>query len=155
MDVGKAWVGVRGGMSGLLHELSTRLAVIDAEKAALMAEMEALQPEPPPSKRDLPANHGKSWTPEEKQEIAALFARGVSIQEIADARQRTRGSIRAELIRQGLIEAEPSDVPPTPAPIEKPKRMSAAIPASKTLPTITPEFQQAFDLLENMRQNVF
>lgn len=140
MDVGKTRVSTRSGMNERLHELSTRLTAIDAEKAALMLEMKALQPGAPASKRDLPANHGNSWTPEEKQKIAALFARGISIQEIADARQRTRGSIRSELIRQGLIEAEPSDVPPAQAPIEKPKRMPAAISVSKTLPKITPEF---------------
>ena len=55
-----------------LEELNARLSAVDAERAALLAEIEALQPEGA-KKLDMPANHGKPWTSEEKEAVAALF----------------------------------------------------------------------------------
>lgn len=53
-----------------------------------------------------PTNHGKAWTPEEKEQVAALYTQGAKLKEIAEQHQRTYGSIRSELIKQGLIQLE-------------------------------------------------
>ncbi len=133
-----------------LEELTARLSAVDAERAALLAEIEALQPERA-KKLDMPANHGKPWTLEEKEAVAALFMQDMAIKDIARERGRSAGGIRSEFIRQGLIEREEPAIatPPIKEKCITPK------PESKTAPTITTEFQQAFELLENTRQNVF
>lgn len=133
-----------------LEELTARLSVVDAERAVLLAEIEALQPECT-KKADRAANHGKPWTAPEKEAIAALFMQDVAIKDIARGHGRSAGGIRSELIRQGLIERE------KPAAITQPpeKKREDSKPESKDAPKITPEFQQAFELLENTDQNVF
>lgn len=134
-----------------LEELLTQLTAVDEARALLLAEIEALQPERA-KKADRAANHGKPWTAPEKEAIAALFMQDMAIKDIAREHGRSVGGIRSELIRQGLIEREkPAAI--TPLPPEK-KRESPA-PENKPAPKITPEFQQAFDLLENTGQNVF
>jgi ATP-dependent DNA helicase PIF1 len=139
-----------------LHELTARLADIDTQRAALLAEIEFLQPGMIPPPRELPANHGKPWTREEKQVIADFFTQGRSIKDIADAQQRTRGSIRSELIRQGLITVEPSEnTPAKPVAVERPKPVLVTAPEPKSSVSITAEFKHAFELLENTRKNVF
>lgn len=144
-----------------LEELAARLSAVDAQRAALLAEIEALQPERA-NKLDMPANHGKPWTPQEKEAVAALFEQDRAIKDIAREHGRSVGGIRSELIRQGLIEREEPTIA-TP-PIKEKHDLSrrsilakaeAPKPESKTAPTITPEFQEAFELLENTRQNVF
>jgi len=60
--------------------------------------------------RNLPAKHGKSWLQEEKDYTAASYKKGISIKEIAAHLQRTTGSIRSELIRQGLIQLDEQPV---------------------------------------------
>ena len=133
-----------------LEELTARLSAVDAERAALLAEIDALQPEGA-KKLDMPANHGKPWTSEEKEAVAALFMQDMAIKDIAREHGRSAGGIRSELIRQGLIEREE---PATVTPPIKEKRI-APQPETKTAPTITPEFQEAFELLENTHTNVF
>ncbi len=132
-----------------LEELLTRLSVVEAQRASLLTEIEALQPERA-KKLDTPANHGKPWTQEEKAAVAALFMQDMAIKDIAHEHGRSVGGIRSELIRQGLIKRE------EPAPLSSvEKKREAPIPESKSAPTITPEFKAAFELLENTRHNVF
>lgn len=135
-----------------LEELTARLSVVDAERAALLAEIEALQPERA-KKLEMPTNHGKPWTTQEKEAVAALFDQDMMIKDIAQEHGRSIGSISSELIRQGLIEREESKIATGPPSVEKKRK--APIPETKTAPTITPEFQQAFELLENTKTNVF
>ncbi|MDX1975194.1 MAG: AAA family ATPase [Rickettsiales bacterium] len=135
-----------------LEELTARLSTVDAERAALLAEIEALQPERAKT-LDMPANHGKPWTSEEKAAVADLFMQDMAIKDIAREHGRSAGGIRAELIRQGLIEREEPATVTEPAPVEK--KREAPKPESKIAPTITPEFQEAFELLENTHTNVF
>lgn len=133
-----------------LEELLTRLSAVDAERAVLLAEIEALQPEYA-KKLNVPANHGKPWTLEEKETLIGLFKQEMPIKDIACEHGRSVGGIRAELIRQGLIERKESE---TPSPPVK-KKCETPEPESKIPPHITPEFQQAFNLLENTETNVF
>lgn len=137
-----------------LDELSARLAAIDGERALLVAQIEALRPGA--TKREHPANHGKAWTREEKDAVADLFTQGRAIKDIAEMHQRTRGSIRSELIRQGLIEVEPTqESPPERKETDTPKRMPVSAQASNGSAVITREFADAFELLENTSHNVF
>ncbi len=48
-------------------------------------------------------NHGKAWTPTDRERVAAAFNNGVKLSLIAKDHGRTYGSIRGELIKQGLI----------------------------------------------------
>ena len=65
----------------------------------------------PKSDRDLPAKHGKPWKQEESDYTATSYTAGTSLKEIAAYLQRTTGSIRSELIRQGLIQLDEQPVP--------------------------------------------
>lgn len=53
-----------------------------------------------------PGNHGMPWTEDTRSQVAKGFEDGKSIEELATTLERTRGAIRAELIRQGLVEPE-------------------------------------------------
>lgn len=144
-----------------LEKLTARLSAVNSERAALLAEIKALQPESV-QKPDASANRGKPWMPEEKEAAAALFIQGMAVEDIAREHGRSAGGIRAELVRQGLIERE---APATePVPVEEKRALSrqnilakaqAPKPETKSAPTITPEFQHVFDLLENTQTNVF
>jgi hypothetical protein len=50
-----------------------------------------------------PANCGLPWTEEARSTVAEAFAGGRSVEQIAVDLERTRGGIRAELIRQELV----------------------------------------------------
>lgn len=52
-----------------------------------------------------PAKAGAPWTTEEEQQLVAAFDNGNSITTIADQFERSKGSIKARLIRLGKIEA--------------------------------------------------
>jgi DNA-binding NarL/FixJ family response regulator len=54
----------------------------------------------------LPLNHGKAWEQAEKESVTNLFKQGITAKDIATDLQRTTGSIRSELIKQGLITFE-------------------------------------------------
>jgi hypothetical protein len=53
-----------------------------------------------------PRNAGLAWTEELKQEVAALFTQGKSVNELARYFERTEGAIVSELERQGLIKRD-------------------------------------------------
>ena len=50
-----------------------------------------------------PANFGLPWTEEARETVASAFQSGQSVEQIASSLKRTRGAIRAELIRQELV----------------------------------------------------
>jgi hypothetical protein len=50
-----------------------------------------------------PRNAGLAWTEELKQEVAALFRQGKSVNELAQHFGRTEGAIASELEHQGVI----------------------------------------------------
>jgi transposase-like protein len=102
---------------------------VDAERAALLAEIEALNPESA-RKSEMPANHGKPWNYAEKEAVAELFEQDMPIREIAHKHGRSVGGIRSELIRQGLIERqEPTLIsPPADKKIEVPEPESTIAP---------------------------
>ncbi|MBI2311818.1 MAG: hypothetical protein HYU77_04855 [Betaproteobacteria bacterium] len=59
--------------------------------------------------RLLPEQTGKAWSPEEEAVLGAAFDAGESIAELAQKHRRTRGGIRARLIRLGrIVEAYPT-----------------------------------------------
>ena len=59
---------------------------------------------PAPRQRTAPVRAGAKWTDEEDQAVAEAFSGGIKISQIARDHGRTSGSIRARLIRLGLIE---------------------------------------------------
>ncbi len=56
--------------------------------------------------RGRPRNAGLPWTEEDRAKTASQFAAGKTIEELAAALERSRGAIRAELIRRGLVSPE-------------------------------------------------
>ena len=52
-----------------------------------------------------PRNAGLPWTTELREEAAAKFKKGSSVDELAESFERTSGAITSELVRQGLIDA--------------------------------------------------
>ena len=70
----------------------------DAERALDLAQKMADFVEAPPRQQDAPAggkpaNAGKRWTTDELLQAAELIDSGMSIQQVADATQRTWGAI--------------------------------------------------------------
>ena len=53
-----------------------------------------------------PMNAGLPWSEHDRTHIAEEFRGGKTIEELANALDRSRGAIHAELIRQGLVEPE-------------------------------------------------
>ena len=53
-----------------------------------------------------PRNYGLPWADDARSQVAMGFEDGKTIQELATTLERTHGAIRAELIRQGLLEPE-------------------------------------------------
>jgi len=53
-----------------------------------------------------PRNYGLPWADDARSQVAMGFEDGKSIEELATTLERTQGAIRAELIRQGLVEPE-------------------------------------------------
>ena len=71
------------------------------------AALQGLPKEATPSKiKDaaLPAAAGKPWTEEEDQQLAASFDGGATEKDLALKHQRTRGAIRARLVRLGKLD---------------------------------------------------
>ena len=52
----------------------------------------------------LPAAAGKPWTEKEDQQLAAAFDGGATEKDLALKHQRTRGAIRARLVRLGKLD---------------------------------------------------
>ena len=53
-----------------------------------------------------PGNYGLPWKDDARSQVAMGFEDGMTIEELATTLERTQGAIRAELIRQGLVEPE-------------------------------------------------
>ncbi|WP_433338217.1 hypothetical protein [Spirillospora sp. CA-294931] len=56
--------------------------------------------------RSRAANHGRAWTDEQRAELARLHGEGLTVPQLMERLERTRGGIRSELIRQGLLKRE-------------------------------------------------
>ena len=56
------------------------------------------------AKRRLHDNAGKPWSPEDDAELLKQYKAGVSVTEIAKRYKRTKGAIRARLVRLGIAE---------------------------------------------------
>lgn len=76
------------------------IALLNASQGMAPAKASRRQP------REGAPNHGKAWDDAERKRAATAYETGTAITEIAKTHGRTTGSIRGELIRQGLIEYE-------------------------------------------------
>ena len=54
-----------------------------------------------------PRNAGRAWSGDDDAKLAAMFDRGVSMARLAEALERTRGSITARLVKLGKLEPVP------------------------------------------------
>jgi DNA helicase-2/ATP-dependent DNA helicase PcrA len=53
---------------------------------------------------DLPARHGRAWSPEEDDRLRTMFLQAEPIGAMAAAHQRGKGAIRSRLVKLGLID---------------------------------------------------
>jgi hypothetical protein len=78
---------------------------------ALFAVSQALDgdaPTPPAKpRRELPANAGKPWVPQEDETLEAAFTEGLELPEIARELGRTTWAIEARLAKLGKIPPKP------------------------------------------------
>jgi hypothetical protein len=56
--------------------------------------------------RDLPKRVGKPWSEQEDKALINAFDSGISLNDLVDKHQRTRGAIRTRLVRLGKIELD-------------------------------------------------
>ncbi|MBT8364323.1 MAG: hypothetical protein KJP23_06415 [Deltaproteobacteria bacterium] len=56
--------------------------------------------------RDLPERVGKPWSEQEDQALIKAFDSGISLNDLVDKHQRTRGAIRTRLVRLGKIDPD-------------------------------------------------
>ena len=54
-----------------------------------------------------PRNAGRAWSCDDDAKLAEMFDRGVSTARLAEAMERTRGSITARLVKLGKLEPVP------------------------------------------------
>ena len=54
--------------------------------------------------RQLPANAGQPWSPEQDEKLASMFDRGTTIRQLAESHQRTKGAIASRLVRLEKIQ---------------------------------------------------
>jgi hypothetical protein len=66
--------------------------------------MRELDPARVGAAREEDPNAFEAWTPEERQQVKRLYARGMSIEGLSDYTGRSRGAIRAHLVRHGVLE---------------------------------------------------
>jgi len=73
---------------------------------ALFAAISALEKEKYRSMRrgELPNNAGKPWSEEENRKLVESFDSGTTIEDLANIHERTRGAIRARLIKLGKVQ---------------------------------------------------
>jgi len=53
-----------------------------------------------------PRNYGLPWADDTRSQVASGFEDGKTVEELAATLERTLGAIRAELVRQGLMEPD-------------------------------------------------
>ena len=84
------------------------VAILEASGGKLLPALPAKKPSRNAPREDAP-NHGKAWNDDERARIAESFKQEIALKQIAIEHGRTYGSIRSELIRQGLIEKTAPD----------------------------------------------
>lgn len=67
--------------------------------------------------RPAPPRRGARWDDDEQESLRTSHAAGVPVKALAEAHERSEGSIRAQLVRMGLLTAEEAQLryPPRPA----------------------------------------
>jgi hypothetical protein len=64
-------------------------------------------PEPARTRRALPPNAGKPWSPQEDAALETAFEAGVALKQVAQELGRTAFAVEQRLVRLGKIEAPP------------------------------------------------
>jgi hypothetical protein len=75
-------------------------------------DAETLVPKP---RREMPANAGKAWLPEEDDKLESAFTAGVEVKRMAEALGRTTYAIEARLVKLGKLPPKPGMRMPAPA----------------------------------------
>lgn len=71
----------------------------------------AVQPSSGEARKPGPANAGRPWSQDEDQRLGKGYDTGRTIDELAEAHQRSRIAIEARLAKLGRIEAPPEGLP--------------------------------------------
>ena len=80
--------------------------VVRALFAGAEALIQSAGPDAPPAKppKPKPARAGQAWDDPEDQRLTAAFESGTAVAELARQHRRSKGSIRARLVRLGLVD---------------------------------------------------
>ena len=77
------------------------IRALNAAVEALISEEKKIR-----RQRDLPERVGKPWSEQEDQALIKAFDSGISLNDLVDKHQRTRGAIRTRLVRLGKIDLD-------------------------------------------------
>ena len=75
----------------VIRALNTAVEVLASEEKRIQRQ------------RDLPKRVGKPWSEQEDKALIKAFDSGISLNDLVDKHQRTRGAIRTRLVRLGKI----------------------------------------------------
>lgn len=78
----------------VIRALNTAIEVLVSEEKRIQRQ------------RDLPKRVGKPWSEQEDQALIKAFDSGISLSDLVDKHQRTRGAIRTRLVRLGKIDLD-------------------------------------------------
>lgn len=97
--------GQYGSYTVLLFSVDAQVLIYD-NVDAIIAYNAALKAEKQEHHTEMTEGfQGKPWTEEQEMELIRLFRNGADLGTMASAMQRTKGGIRARLVRLGLIES--------------------------------------------------
>ncbi len=77
------------------------IRALNAAVEALVSEEKRIR-----RQRDLPERVGKPWSEQEDKTLIKAFDSGISLNDLVDKHQRTRGAIRTRLVRLGKIDPD-------------------------------------------------
>lgn len=81
------------------------IRALHAVSRALEAPGAAEPPEPARSRRNLPPNAGKAWSPQEDAALETAFDAGIDLKQVAEELGRTRFAVEQRLVKLGKVAA--------------------------------------------------
>ena len=97
-------VGIVDALNCAIQVLNERIVAERAIEEYRRMQVKDASEKESKSKQNLPENAGKPWFPKDDAELLKLYKAGVSVTEIAKQYKRTKGAIRARLVRLGIAE---------------------------------------------------
>ena len=97
-------VGSKGNYRVILYNKSAQKKIIEHLTETSGSDVAVNQQTANANQAD--SNRGKPWDNKQEEELTEMFNDGLTVNEIANAMKRSRGGIRARLLKLGLISDE-------------------------------------------------